>query len=169
FHSFAFSGFRQAPLRFPGGEGFAHLVVPSFFAISGFLIARSFLTTGSTARYLWQRALRIFPAYWVCLLLTAGVVAPLAYGIEHGSLAGFTDSVGPSALRYVVVNCYLKQRANIEGIWQGLPWPQTVNGSLWTLFYELKLYLLIAVLGSLGMLGRRRHFVAVAFVALWGL
>src|SRR5438105_14301062 len=78
FHSFAFSGFRQAPLRFPGGEGFAHLVVPSFFAIRGFLIARSFLTTGSTARYLWQRALRIFPAYWVCLLLTSGVVAPFA-------------------------------------------------------------------------------------------
>ncbi len=46
--------------------------VYGFFGISGFLIAGS-ATRNHVGRYLWQRCLRILPAFWVCLIVTAGV------------------------------------------------------------------------------------------------
>ncbi len=153
-HCHAAAGVACPWLKFSSGDGYAEMIVPGFFSVSGFLIARSFLTAPSVWHYLSARTLRIFPAYWVCLLLTAGVIAPLAYVIDHGGLTGFTIATGPSAVKYALVNSYLKQRqGEIAGIWQNLPFPHAVNGPLWTLYFELKFYLLIAVLGSLGMLG----------------
>ena len=49
-----------------------------FFCLSGFLIAGS-ATKNGVGRYLWQRFLRIMPAYWLCLVLTAFVIGALAW------------------------------------------------------------------------------------------
>ena len=49
-----------------------------FFCLSGFLIAGS-AARNRTGRYLWQRFLRIMPAYWVCLIVTAFVIGALAW------------------------------------------------------------------------------------------
>lgn len=50
--------------------------VAIFFVLSGFLVSRPFLTamadrtpTPSTGSYLWHRALRILPVYWICVVL----------------------------------------------------------------------------------------------------
>jgi len=53
-----------------------------FFLLSGFLVARSFLRLKSVGRFLWHRALRILPGYWVCLVVTAYILAPLMLLIE---------------------------------------------------------------------------------------
>lgn len=44
--------------------------VPGFFCLSGFLIAGSRMRL-DLGRFLWHRALRIFPAYWTCLIVVA--------------------------------------------------------------------------------------------------
>jgi peptidoglycan/LPS O-acetylase OafA/YrhL len=44
--------------------------VYGFFGISGYLIAAS-AGRNRTGRFLWQRFLRIFPAFWVCLIVTS--------------------------------------------------------------------------------------------------
>jgi peptidoglycan/LPS O-acetylase OafA/YrhL len=46
------------------------VAVFGFFGISGFLVAGS-AARNNVGRYLWQRFLRIFPAFWICLLVTA--------------------------------------------------------------------------------------------------
>jgi peptidoglycan/LPS O-acetylase OafA/YrhL len=46
------------------------LAVYGFFGISGYLIAAS-ATRHGFVRFLWQRVLRILPAFWVCLVITA--------------------------------------------------------------------------------------------------
>src|ERR1039457_895578 len=45
------------------------VAVFGFFGISGFLVAGS-AARNNVGRYLWQRFLRIFPAFWICLLVT---------------------------------------------------------------------------------------------------
>lgn len=60
------------------------LAVYGFFAISGYLIAGSVLSHGPV-RYLWQRFLRIFPAFWVCLIMTAFVFGVVAGSRPHYS------------------------------------------------------------------------------------
>src|SRR5690349_10790607 len=55
-----------------------------FFAVSGFLVTQSFEQTRSPLRYLAKRVLRIFPAYLVCLLLTAFVLGPIVTTLPLG-------------------------------------------------------------------------------------
>ena len=69
------------------------LAVFGFFVLSGLLITRSARRAG-VGRYCWHRALRIFPGLWVCLLVTAFVVAPLVALREHGTLDGFWTGTG---------------------------------------------------------------------------
>src|SRR5262249_36083916 len=49
--------------------------VPIFFVISGFLISRSYERSASVRDYYRNRCLRIYPALWVCLIVSAGLIA----------------------------------------------------------------------------------------------
>src|SRR5207302_5625108 len=56
----------------------ATVAVFGFFGISGFLIASSASRNG-LGRYLWQRFMRIFPGFWVCLLVTVSVFGVIGW------------------------------------------------------------------------------------------
>jgi peptidoglycan/LPS O-acetylase OafA/YrhL len=146
-------------------ESFGGLAVASFFIISGFLITRSWRSHPSVGRFMWHRFLRIFPAFWVCLLLTAFAFAPLAWWLERGNLDGFLTGQQPGPLSYVLRNSWLVMNQYVIGdLLAGTPYGSvaggTWNGSLWTLSYEFGCYLVVAVLGAVGLLSRHRAFVA---------
>lgn len=157
------------------GENLGGWAVAGFFAISGFLITRSrFRTTAGT--YLLHRIARIFPAFLVCLVVTAFVFAPLALVIQQGSLSGFL-STAPTPLQYVWGNItlYVHQYA-IGATLSGIPYPDAWNGSLWTLYFEFLCYVVTWVLGALAIYRRSVYAVGAVWVAsvivravtLWG-
>jgi peptidoglycan/LPS O-acetylase OafA/YrhL len=140
------------------------MAVDAFFALSGFLIAGSYLSSPSVGRYLWRRALRILPGFWVCLVVTAGLIAPLAWWLERHTLAGFPLVGTDSATTYVWRNAGLLVRQfYIAGAFDG----EVVNGSLHTLFYEFACYLMVAVIGVAGIVRRRPWVVVAMFGAAW--
>lgn len=51
--------------------------VAGFFAISGWLVTQSRMRL-SFGNFLWRRCLRIFPGFWICLIATAFIAAPIA-------------------------------------------------------------------------------------------
>ena len=108
--------------------------VNGFFAISGYLIAGSRMRLPLRG-FLWRRALRLLPAFWVSLAVTAAVIAPLS------ALANGEKYVPGSALAYVVANAtlYITQW-DIQHLLTGVPFPGVWNGSLWTLWYEAAVY-----------------------------
>src|SRR4051794_13693486 len=123
-HSFPLTGHSVPwwPLRQLLGE----VWVDGFFAISGFLIVSSWLRDPDAGRYLRARLLRIMPAFWVCLALTAFVIAPLT-----------THRFGPANITYVLRNALLwMAQYDIAGSPSGVPYPHVWDGSLWTLFWE---------------------------------
>jgi len=147
-----------APVRHLGGS----LWVDAFFAISGFLITRSWMRNPRVGSYLRARALRILPAFYVCLLLTAFVIAPLAVRAQGQTLAA-SDS-----LHYVLANSLLRvQQYGIAGTPTDVPFPGVWNGSLWTLWWEALCYLGIVAIGLLGLLKRSRLTIAVLFGLFW--
>ncbi len=151
------------------GSGSAELAVWAFFAISGFLIASSALRN-RTGRFAWQRFLRIFPGFWVCLLLTAfvfGVIGWLsAPPLQHCGLSCYFHAPH-SPVRYIWENLDFKgHQADIAGTPTAGVVPGVWNASTWTLFYEILCYALLAVLAVLGIL-RRRAIALGVFVALW--
>lgn len=134
------------------------MAVDAFFVLSGFLVARSYLQLNSLGRYAWHRFLRIMPGFWVCLLVTAVVVAPLIAVLEGRPAL----SVFPQAWSYVGQNGALFMRDfAVAGLPVSTHQPYVVNGALWTLFYEAVCYVGVGVLGVLGVL-RRRPWLVVA-------
>ncbi len=155
------------------------MAVFGFLGISGYLIARSAETHG-TLRFLWLRALRIFPGFRVALLMTAFFFGPLVWLVVHPGTphAGLGHYFSPtthiflptmSPVNYVLSNWWLEMRQIwISGTMR--------NASLWTLYYEFICYLVLAGLALVGLLRRRLSVVvltggifvaAVAYGSLW--
>jgi peptidoglycan/LPS O-acetylase OafA/YrhL len=74
-HSWAIGGFGAEPSL--GGAHLGTWSVLGFFCISGYLITASRLGSSPT-RFYRARALRILPAFVVCLVVIAAVLAPLS-------------------------------------------------------------------------------------------
>jgi len=137
--------------------------VDGFFAISGFLITWSWFRQKRTRDYFFARGLRLLPGLWVCLIVTAFVIAPIAVVIQGGSAAKLLLS--PAPFQYVLGNsAVLLTKHDIAGSPSGIPWIGEWNGSLWTLFWEASCYIVVAGLGVVGLL--RRRWVIPALLAL---
>jgi peptidoglycan/LPS O-acetylase OafA/YrhL len=147
---------------------FQDIAVNGFFAISGYLITVSALRS-NTVRYLWQRILRIFPGYWVCLLVTAFGFGILGWLHGHTNLHGYFG--GPNgAVQYVVGNAQLRiAHYFINGSPSPVPYQELGwNGSIWTLKFELFCYLMVGALALVRML-RRRLLIVALFLVSWAL
>lgn len=132
------------------------LSVYGFFLLSGFLITGSAMST-SLPRYLWHRFLRIFPGYWVCLLVVACVIAPVLALDERGGVAGlFASPHGP--WQYLAGNWTTGIRQpGINGLVNGA----NLNAPLWSLIYELTAYVVIALLAVTTLLRRAPWLLVV--------
>ena len=130
--------------KFAGG-----VAVDVFFVISGFLIAAS-LQRNAIGSYLASRALRIVPGLAVCVALSAFVLGPLL-----STVADYWQR--PEVWRYFWTNASLTSNTYfLPGVFEGLP-RTAVNGSLWTLPIEARLYLALMFAGLLGVLTPRRY------------
>ncbi|GHH78517.1 acyltransferase family protein [Promicromonospora soli] len=119
------------------------LAVELFFMISGFVILLTSDGRG-IAGFIASRVGRLFPAYWACVVLTAG----LQQVWSGGRQASLTETL---------VNLTMVQDLfQVTGL-------QVV---FWTLLVELKFYLLVLVVLALGPLTRNR---VLAFAAIWPL
>ncbi len=141
------------------------LAVDGFFILSGILITRSYESTKNFLSFAWRRALRILPAFWASLALVALVFAPLAWVHEHHTFASYWSITQDSPWHYLSSNALINiNQWNIGHLLSGTPFAKSGavtawNGSLWTLIYEVKCYVIVGVLGFLGLL-KRRQFVA---------
>ena len=135
--------------------GFIAVLV--FFVISGYLITQSFDRSPVPLRFITARVLRIFPGLFVVLVLTATVLGATVTSLPLHQY--FTDA---DTARYVYGGLFLVGlQFDLPGAFQGNPTSETVNGSLWTLWYELLMYLVVLALGVCRLLNRS------TVLALW--
>ena len=144
-------------------ENLGGWAVAGFFVLSGFLITRSRMRT-SAGDYLLHRVARIYPAFVVCLVMTAAVFGPIAAILEHGTLAGYL-STQVTPLQYVWGNLGLAVSSyDIGATLDTVPYPNAWNGSLWTLYYEFLCYLVVWILGALAIFRRSLVPAVLIFV-----
>lgn len=131
-----------------------------FFFISGLLVTQSLLRSRSIAGYARNRALRIFPALAVVVILAAAVLGP---AVTTWPLTRyFADGQFLSYLGGVV----LMGSNFLPGVFEGNPGSNSVNGSLWTLPYEVTCYAGLVLAGAAGLLTRRRIVLAATIVLI---
>jgi peptidoglycan/LPS O-acetylase OafA/YrhL len=136
------------------------LGVLGFFALSGFLVSASAERSTSLLGYLLKRARRILPGFWVCLAITALVVAPLIWLVSGRPFSEFPWSGPHGAWSYIVANFFLRVRQHSIGdVLQSPAYPD-LNGSLWSLLPEFLCYLGVLVLLIGGALGKSRWLLA---------
>lgn len=136
------------------------VAVDLFFVISGFLIAAS-LERNGLGGYLVSRGLRILPALVVCVALTTFLLGPL--------LTTAADYWRQSQTwGYFFVNASLLLSSfHLPGVFSSHPL-DAVNGSLWTLPNEAKLYILLMIAWLMGVLTPRRYTPLWALTMLAG-
>ena len=118
---------------------FGYLGVELFFLISGFVILMS--AWGRTmAEFTISRIIRLYPAYWFAVLLTAALY------LTTGQGRGRPENIIP----------------NLTMFQQGMG-VQNVSGVFWTLWVEMHFYALIAILVLTGITYRR----CITFMATW--
>lgn len=121
------------------------LGVSVFFFISGFLVCRSWDARRDPVAFLTARALRIAPAYWCVLLLTAALLGPVFTTLPLGEYLREART-----LKYVAHGAVIDIQYLLPGVFERAPAPG-VNGSLWTIRLEVALYLMLAIAGALSL------------------
>lgn len=125
------------------GDNLGRLCVFVFFAISGFFITRSFVERRSLSGFLSARVLRLFPALAVMLALTV-----LAGGLWLTSRPGEFREV---AWAYYWKELVLFARPPGLPLFETNPGTAAVNGSLWTLRFEVLCYGGVLLAGLAGV------------------
>jgi peptidoglycan/LPS O-acetylase OafA/YrhL len=151
-HAYALGGagadpFMAAMGLVPGST----LGVDAFFAVSGFLVCGSLMRRPRIGAFVLARALRIFPALIVLLLVTVFVVGPLA------TTAGDYWQ-RPLTYEYLLNGFLFVWRPFLPGVFEATTTTPVVNGSLWTLPMEVICYLVLALMAWCGSFNRRGLF-----------
>lgn len=148
---------RRELLRSLGGATtFGQFAVSGFFLISGYLITASYLSSTTNWNYLKKRIARIYPAFIVAWLICMAVVAPLAGGAPIKSIAELAKRL---------IDCAALQPPFAPGAFRGTH-DAALNGSMWTISFEFRCYLLVVVLGVSTILRRRALIVGLAALML---
>ena len=109
-----------------------------FFSMSGFLVCRSLLTSSSLKQYFLKRFLRIWPAYFVCILFCIFFIGTLFTTLP---VTGFF--VHPDTVRFFIKNStLLSSHLVLPGVFNN----SSVNASAWTIPVEVRLYILLGLL-----------------------
>ena len=164
-HSFVVVGANEP---FVGHWPLGTLGVEIFFAISGFLVAKSWFAQPRLGAFAVKRGLRIVPALAVIVLALALVLGP---ALTEGSLGTYFHSsqtytypvdnvaatVSGGTVRHVALD--------LPGVFTSNP-DHSVDKSLWTLPIEVRAYIALALVGALGLLSGGLPLLALGFFAL---
>ena len=143
--SHLFMTFFDAPSATDGGFGYFIFFicinlpgVPIFFAISGYLISLSWERSGSLSTYAHNRFLRLFPALWLCLIVTILVM------LASGYLASVEFDV-QDFLRWIFWQSTIGQTYTI-GMLHGFGHGGAPNGALWSIPVEMQFYVALPLI-----------------------
>lgn len=128
-----------------------------FFVISGFLITHSFQRSKSLRDYMMRRIKRIHPGFIVATAICAFVVVPLYSGTMKMDASEVVKVFGLNAL--------LQNYMPPSTAFATNPFPNAVNGSLWSISFEFWCYIFVAALGVVG-LAKARWLLVTAVLAI---
>jgi peptidoglycan/LPS O-acetylase OafA/YrhL len=133
---------------------FTPLIVPMFFALSGFLVAGSLERAKSLFVFFGLRVFRIVPALTVEVLLSALILGPLLTEFP------LSDYFRDTAFWAYFLNILGEIHYHLPGLFIHNP-TTAVNGQLWTVPFELACYALLGALACVNAYRRGWLLIAI--------
>lgn len=118
-------------------EGIHIIGVRIFFIVGGYLITKSWLSSHSVKEYAKKRLFRILPPLILYTLICVLLIAPF---LTYLPIKEYF--MHPVTWRYFK-NILFNTQYFLPGIFENNPYPNVINGSLWTLPVECALYVLL--------------------------
>jgi peptidoglycan/LPS O-acetylase OafA/YrhL len=115
------------------------------------------MRSGGIVTYLRSRFLRIFPGLCVALLFNVLVIGPLFTTLPLPAYLGNGQTWRNLAVNSVLIGRLVQLEYSLPGVFENNPALAAINGSLWTLPYEVWLYIGLAVIWAIGMLRSARR------------
>ncbi|MDD4969931.1 MAG: acyltransferase [Paludibacter sp.] len=146
-HSFALNfgnGSGEPLFKFVKVTYAGELGVNIFFFISGLLVTNSLIKKKSISKFFISRFFRLFPALVTLLFITVFVIGPIV-----STLSVKEYFLNFETWKYLISNLYLKIIYALPGCFQNNIWPSDVNGSLWSLPFEVGCYVFLVAVFSL--------------------
>ena len=137
-HAFPMTGREEPLFALTGQATLGSLAVSIFFVISGLLIPMSY-DRGSLSRYVTKRAKRIMPALVVAVVFCAFVLGPIFTSMPLNAYFSAKDT-----WRFLGQALFLPVSYDLPGVFDEHPL-STVNGSLWSLKFEIACYALVVL------------------------
>jgi peptidoglycan/LPS O-acetylase OafA/YrhL len=145
-HQFILNG-KKEPIIF--GHTLGYLAVFIFFIISGYWVTKSYKEESRFFRFIIKRLIRLMPGLAVCVLVCFFIIGPIGFSGDIKSY--FQNKEYWKFLR----NIFFISKLELIGVFEKNPYPNTLNGSLWTLPIEFKWYLVLGILGFFKMINKK--------------
>ena len=137
------------PLVASLGFSLGAIAVDVFFVTSGYLVAASLFRGRSIKSFVVSRVLRIYPALLTAIIISVFLVGPYFTALP---LDGYFSDSQTYEHFFKNVSLLFGVEYQLPRVFESVPYANVVNGSLWTLPYEIRLYCLLAILGFLSIL-----------------
>jgi peptidoglycan/LPS O-acetylase OafA/YrhL len=136
----------------------AHMGVCIFFIVSGYLVSQSLQNSPTILNFIWKRIIRIFPALIVVIIICVVVGGTVFTTLRPREYWQNYETY----LFLKLIKLYPHVGYTLPGVFKTLP-INDVNGSLWTLPYEVTMYLFLVVLQICGLFSKR-NFILFLFL-----
>lgn len=125
-----------------------------FFFTSGYLVTNSLTKSKSILHFLYKRCLRIYPALIIVVLITVFLIAPI---VTRLSLYNYFHNKQTWA--YLLTISGLKIKFFLPSVFDSTQfYDKGVNGSLWSIGLEIKLYLSLCIFEILNTKKTKRFY-----------
>lgn len=130
-----------------------------FFSVSGYLVTSSWYNDPNLIRFSIKRFLRIWPAFTLLILTSAFLYGPLLSSLSLKEY--FSHENTYFYLRWL----WLMDSYYLPGLFENNLLKNVVNGSIWTIPFEVKCYIVLAFLGFFRVLKNKK--VYLTFISLY--
>ncbi len=139
-----------------------------FFICGGFLISKSWERDKNYLHYMIKRIFRIIPAMAVYCLFAACIIGPLV------TVLPLSDYFRHPLFKGYFKNIVLYITYFLPGVFEANPYPNAVNGSIWSLPVEFMMYFFVPILLRGGVFLKRKFIIVItclfcAFSLVWQL
>ena len=143
-HELGMAGYIEPPLG-PLGITLSSTGLYIFFGLSGYLVSQSLARDPRILRFAAARLLRIYPA-WIVNMLVCVILGSVVTSLPPGSF--WSDAQTRTFLVHNLPILVTPTQFQLPGVLTEARWP-VINGSIWTIKYELLCYGLLLGLDRL--------------------